>query len=299
MAARSLRTGKTGVIGVLLADSLAYNFSDPVASQFLAGVATTLDDMHVNMMLLPTSRENYINTQVHTIPDSFIIYGKPRDNEVLDLITQQQKPVVTVDFSVPELPSVQIDNEVASYNIAKHALHSADDHVLILGLRLEPSRALCLANIDQLYSSDESVSRQRFDGYQKAIKELGIDITHQQVWQIHSLEEVSLKTMLRGVLTAPKSIDALLCMSDKIALAALAVAQELQINVPKDLRIVGFDGIPAAQLNGLTTVQQPLAAKGQEAAKMALGIIPYQSIKLASELIIRTSSIHFTQYQEF
>ncbi len=290
MAARSLRTGKTGVIGVLLADSLAYNFSDPVASAFLAGVAGTLDDMHVNMLLLPTNRENYTNTQVQTIPDSFIIYGKPKDSEVLDLISQQMKPVVTVDFSVPDLPSIHVDNEQAAYNIAKHALHGPEDNVLILGLRLEPSRALCIADLNRLYSREESVSRRRFDGYQRALEEAGITLSNQQIWQIHSLEEMSLTTMLRGALTAPTPVDVLLCMSDKIALAALQVANELKIKIPEELRIVGFDGIPAAQAAGLTTIQQPFTAKGQEAAKMVLGLMSYESIELRSELKIRSSS---------
>ncbi len=290
MAARSLRTGKTGVIGVLLADTLTYNFSDPVASAFLAGVATTFDDMHVNMLLLPSSRENYTNTQVHTIPDSFIIYGKPRDKKVLELITQQHKPVVTVDFSESGFPSVHIDNEDAAYKIAKQAIRGPGDNILILGLRLEPSRALCLADLSKLYSKDESVSRRRLDGYRRAIEEAGITLSSQQIWQIHSLEEVGLKTMLRGALTAPTPVDVLICMSDRIALAALDAARELNIPIPEKLRIVGFDGIPAAEAAGLTTIQQPISLKGQQAAKMALGLIPDESIELISELIVRSSS---------
>ncbi len=53
VTARSLRTGKTGVIGVLLADNLTYSFTDPVSTLFLSGISETLDSMHVNMLLLP------------------------------------------------------------------------------------------------------------------------------------------------------------------------------------------------------------------------------------------------------
>ncbi|WP_394149139.1 LacI family DNA-binding transcriptional regulator [Vibrio maritimus] len=286
ITARSLRTGKTGVIGVLLADNLAYNFTDPVATEFLAGVSKTLDEAHVNMLLLPPSRENYQNTQVETIPDSFIVYGKPVDSNIIDLILRQHKPVVAVDFSLPDIPSINIDNHKASYDIAMHAIHSSDDNVLILGLRLEPSTSLSLANLDNLYSSEESVSRCRFNGYKQALEENGITLSNENVWQIHDLEEATLKTMLRGALTAPRKVDVLLCMSDKIALAALSVAKELNVNT----RIVGFDGIPKSAEAELTTVQQPIAKKGQIAAQMALGQLPYESIQLESELIIRSSS---------
>lgn len=286
ITARSLRTGKTGVIGVLLADNLAYNFTDPVATEFLAGVSKTLDEAHVNMLLLPPSRENYQNTQVETIPDSFIVYGKPVDSNIIDLILRQHKPVVAVDFSLPDIPSINIDNHKASYDIAMHAIHGSDDNVLILGLRLEPSTSLSLANLDNLYSSEESVSRCRFNGYKQALEENGITLSNENVWQIHDLEEATLKTMLRGALTAPRKVDVLLCMSDKIALAALSVAKELNVNT----RIVGFDGIPKSAEAELTTVQQPIAKKGQIAAQMALGQLPYESIQLDSELIIRSSS---------
>ncbi|MCG9627037.1 LacI family DNA-binding transcriptional regulator [Vibrio mediterranei] len=286
ITARSLRTGKTGVIGVLLADNLAYNFTDPVATQFLAGISKTLDESHVNMLLLPSSSDNYQNTQVETIPDSFIVYGKPVDSSIINLILRQHKPVVAVDFALPDIPSVNVDNRKASYDIAMHAIHSSDDNVLILGLRLEPSTSLSLANLDNLYTSEESVSRCRFEGYKKALEENGIPLSFENVWQIHDLDETTLKTMLRGTLTAPKRVDVLLCMSDKIALAALEVAREINI----DIRIVGFDGIPKAAEAGLTTIQQPIENKGRIAAKMALGQLPYESIQLDTELIIRTSS---------
>lgn len=286
ITARSLRTGKTAVIGVLLADTLAHSFTDTVATTFLAGISKTLDDSNINMLLLPTNRENYQFTQAETIPDSFIIYGKPVDTGVLDLIQRQHKPIVTVDFTLPDVPSVNIDNIKASYDIAKHAIHSANDNVLILALRLEPSTSLLLNSLDNLYTLEESVSRCRFEGYQQALAEKGIELNYQNVWQIHELDEITLKTMLRGTLTGPESIDVLLCMSDKIALAAIDVAKE----VNADLRIVGFDDIPQSQGRGLTTIQQPIEDKGRIAAQMALGQLPYESIQMETKLIVRTSS---------
>lgn len=290
ITARSLRTGKTGIIGVLLADKLAYNFTDPVATAFLSGVSTMLDDAHVNMLLLPSDGANYQNTQVETIPDSFIVYGKPVDIKVINVLLKQHKPIITVDFSLPDIASVHVDNQQASYDIADHAIHSADDNVLILGLRLEPSTSLGLANLDNLFTHDVSISRCRFEGYQQALADNGITLSPDNVWQIHDLDEPTLKTMLRGALTAPKKVDVLLCMSDKIALAAIEVAHEIGLTLPNNIRIVGFDGIPSSAKAGLTTVQQPMFDKGQVAAKIALGLQPYESVQLDTTLIIRTSS---------
>ncbi|KJY81850.1 transcriptional regulator [Vibrio galatheae] len=290
ITARSLRTGKTGVIGLLLADNLAFNFTDPVATEFLTGISQLLDQEHVNMLMLPSTIENYQNTQVETIPDSFIVYGKPMDANVMNLITRQRKPLVTVDFCWAEMPSINVDNEQACYDIACHAIRSPQDKILILGLRLESTNALALANLDKLYTEEESVSRCRFEGYKRAIRDKGAVLEIGNVWQIHELEKNALKTMLRGALTSPQRADVLLCMSDKIALAALEVTQELDLRVPQEIRIVGFDDIPAAEPAGLTTVRQPIMHKGQLAAQMAMGQIPYQTIVLDTELIHRSTT---------
>ncbi|WED24798.1 LacI family DNA-binding transcriptional regulator [Vibrio sp. JC009] len=290
LTARSLRTGKTGVIGVLLADNLAFNFTDPVASQFLAGISSTLDAQHVNMLLLPSEAENYLSTQVETIPDSFIVYGKPKDSSVVERIQRQGKPLVTVDFKLNKTPSVNVDNHKASYEIAKHALRDGPKNVHVLALRLEATQAISLPDFGELYTRDESVSRCRFEGIKQALEEEGIELPNRKVWQVHELEKTTVDTVLRGALTAPEKIDVLLCMSDRIALSALEVAGELGIKVPEELKIVGFDDIPAAEANGLTTVHQPITEKGRIAAQMALGLIPHESIVLPVQIKLRASS---------
>lgn len=289
ITARSLRTGKTGIIGVLLADSLSYNFSDPVATEFLAGISQTLDEHHVNMLLLPTKIDNYKNTQVETIPDSFIVYGKPADSKVLSLIKCQHKPTVLVDFKEAELPSINVDNFHASYQIAKHAIQSKDDHVLVFALKLNAESAITLESLENLYNIDEAISRSRFDGYVKAMSEIGVSFDHSQVWQLHDLAPSITKHLIRGALTSSKKVDVLLCMSDKFAISALEVASELGLSVPNDLRIVGFDGIPQSQAHGLSTVEQPIKHKGEIAARMVLGELPNHSMTLDTKVIVRSS----------
>lgn len=293
--ARSLRTGKTGVIGVLLANNLAYNFTDPVASHFLEGVAATLDQQHINMLLLPSCRDNYQNTHVDTIPDSFIVYGKPMDADVLQRLCQHCKPMVTVDFDTElgNSVSLNVDNHGAAYESAKHAISSANDRVIIVGFRL-------LKGCDQLRSVDrtmlegytESISRRRFEGYQEAIADMGIKIDNNDIWQFPEPNSQTTQMALRGLLAHPqqKSTTVCLCMSDKLAIATLKAAHSLGIKVPEQLRIVGFDDIPEAENYHLTSIHQPLTEKGKIAAEIALGLREFSSIQLPAPLIVRGST---------
>ena len=61
-------------------------------------------------------------------------------------------------------------------------------------------------------------------------------------------------------------------MSDRLALGAMRAAEQLGLNVPRDLSIVGFDDIPQAREvgTGLTTIRQPSREKGRLAAHVLL-----------------------------
>ena len=67
---------------------------------------------------------------------------------------------------------------------------------------------------------------------------------------------------LRELLTNPKGEHptAVICSSDLMAIGALQEASALELRVPQDLSIVGFDGIDAATWTNppLTTVEQPI-----------------------------------------
>jgi len=292
ITARSLRTGTTGIVGVLLADCLAYNFSDPVASLFLEGVASTLDKQNVNLLLLPVCAENYRNTQVETIPDSYIVYGKPSDMRILERLNRQGKPLVTVDFDarIAHGVSVNVNNRQAAKKAALHAIRNADDKVAILGLRLANNDQIGVADIEQLFEFDESISRRRLEGYRDALAERQIELKDDAIWHIPQHDPLPVQVMVRGLLSAPERPNVLLCMSDKIAISALQAAQDLKLRVPNELHIVGFDDIPEAQQVGLTTIQQPLFDKGRIAAEILLQQRPFESIELSADLVVRNSA---------
>src|SRR5512133_4328710 len=55
-AARRLRLGRTGVLGLLFAERLRYQFTDPAAPAFLRGVARRMRRAPLGLLLLPDSR---------------------------------------------------------------------------------------------------------------------------------------------------------------------------------------------------------------------------------------------------
>ena len=82
-------------------------------------------------------------------------------------------------------------------------------------------------------------------------------------------------------------------MSDRVAMFALEMLAERGLNVPSDISIVGFDGVPEAATASppLTTVVQPIAEIGRRAVKTILehdGAVHRESLPL--ELVVRRST---------
>lgn len=82
---------------------------------------------------------------------------------------------------------------------------------------------------------------------------------------------------------------ALLCFNDMVAIGVYRAAHELALEIPRDLSVVGFDGIDFAELLGppLTTVDTLPRELGRRAAQVLLGVIEN-----------RTSRTVFTEWIE-
>ncbi|WP_024952239.1 substrate-binding domain-containing protein [Cobetia crustatorum] len=109
------------------------------------------------------------------------------------------------------------------------------------------------------------------------------------MWNIEENTYEVCAPVLAEILDLPASErpDLLLCMSDRIALTAVTLAEQRGIRIPEDLRITGFDGIEEGQYRSprLTTVQQDSTEKGRLAARMILGLEPASSHRQSTQLI--------------
>lgn len=85
--ARSLRSGSTGNLGVVLGQHLAYAFKDPQAAQFLAGVSRVCVQHRLGLVLIPTTGEpDDVDRLQEAAVDSFVLWTTTADDPVLDVV---------------------------------------------------------------------------------------------------------------------------------------------------------------------------------------------------------------------
>ena len=295
--ARSLRTGKSQIIAVILAETLTYSLNDAVASALLSGIAEVLD-AHDHTMMLLAGRDRLANTVSRArIADGIIGYGMmPEPERLQDLLRGEHQPVVTIDCDLNGYPAIHVDDQRSAYRLAHHALARRPARIGIVALRLTAD--YCNGPVPdgaEFLPTTHSITRLRLAGYEQALAEHTSNGASCEValWNVEENVHAMAAPVIEPILDLPagQRPDVLLCMSDRIALTVLTLAEARGLRVPEDIAITGFDGIAEGQYRKprLTTVLQDSARKGRLAARQMLGLESLRGHVIEGELIIGES----------
>jgi DNA-binding LacI/PurR family transcriptional regulator len=290
-AARRLRLGRAGALGVIFSERLRYQFTDPAAPAFLGGLAAGMEDSNLGLLLLPDSR--YRDAAAATVSgaavDGFVIYSTVRNDPRIEAALGRRVPVVTVDQprDAPT-PFIGIDDRAAARAAAEHLRDLGHTRVGVLSFvsALDPEGTLAL-----------DLSVERLAGYEDGLGDAW-DAQLVRTCRPNAVEPA--RRTARDLLTGERPPTAILAMSDVLALGALQAAAELGIAVPAELSVVGFDDSPAAALAtpALTTVAQPHEEKGRLASEWLIRALEEGTTLrerrrreiLPTELVVREST---------
>ena len=137
-----------------------------------------------------------------------------------------------------------------------------------------------------------STSRDRATGYWQALETFGIRRQDVPIYETDN-HKTSVETGLEYLFSAPEPPTALLAMSDHIALLAMNWLQARGLSVPRDVSIIGFDGVPEGGMvePGLTTMAQPFDQIAQRAVRAVLDdAMPIEREMIDVTLIVRGST---------
>jgi DNA-binding LacI/PurR family transcriptional regulator len=287
--ARRLRTGRAGAIGLIFAERLGYQFTDPTAPAFLRGIARGMEEAPAGLLLVPDSRyrEEAARTVREAAVDGFIIYSTPQNDPRIEAALGRRLPIVTVDQPRgAQTPFVGIDDRAAARSAAEHLRELGHERVGVLSFvtTLDPGAALEL-----------DLTNERLEGYEHGLGSAW-DPELLRIVRPNAPEPAREATLELLRLSSPPT--AILAMSDILAIGALEAATEAGVKVPEQLSVVGFDDGPAAEHAAppLTTVAQPHEEKGRLAAQWLLEDIERAAAParreriLPTELVVREST---------
>jgi DNA-binding LacI/PurR family transcriptional regulator len=272
--ARMLRTGRAGAIGLVLPEPLPFALDDPTTSALVRGIADACEERRLGLLIVPAAlRTTDPRTITEVAVDGFIAYSLPRDAAVLEMLLARSARLVVVDEPrLPGVATISVDDHGGAREAARHVAGLGHRRFAILALPLVADGYTGLASPARIAAGTYDVTEQRLQGYRAGLADAGVDPDGVPVFECaHSDEELG-RNAVRAFLESDTPPTAVLAMSDRLALGALAAARDLRVPVPGRLSVVGFDDIDGAARSrpSLTTVRQPLRLKGYAAARLLL-----------------------------
>lgn len=271
--ARSLRTRRSGAVGLLLTEALSYAFRDPAATGFLEGLALACERAGSGLLLVPVSPEVADVTAVHQAGvDGFVVYSVREDDPHFKAVLERPVPTVVCDqpIGVEGVDRVGVDDRAAMLGMARHLAGLGHRRIGVLCMRLAAGRNDGPADESRQGGATYPVQRNRLAGLRDGLAEAGIDWARIPVHERFAHSVDAGQGAAAELLAAHPDLTAVVCTSDILALGALRHAAQRELSVPDDLTITGFDGVPEALRAGLTTVRQPVLEKGMAAGELLL-----------------------------
>ncbi|MGF1473083.1 MAG: LacI family DNA-binding transcriptional regulator [Rubrobacteraceae bacterium] len=298
-AARGLRLGRSGAVGVLYADRLSFAFADPVAVKFLEGVSMATEEAGLGMLLVPGSPRQARDPEavMAAVVDGFVVYSMPERDPLVGAALERRLPMVMVDQrDQGEVPSVGIEDREAARSAAEHLVQLGHESFGVVSLELALDVQSGLADTSRQDSATYRTGKDRLRGYRSCLADAGIPWDAVPVYEcVENLPEEGRRAG-EALLSQTPRPTAILAMSDQLALGVLEAAAGRGLRIPEDLSIVGFDDIPAAASSEppLTTVHQPHVEKGLQAGRMLIAQLDGRDIDesglLPTELVVRGST---------
>lgn len=282
LIAKSLKSGKTNTIGLIVAD---------ISNPFFSNITRIIEDearKEGYIVIIGSSDENaeksqdLINVFFNRQVDAFIIAPAANTERQIIELQKQNIPVVLIDRYFPDTntDSVRIDNFKAAYHAARH-------------LAINGSRKIAMMT----YDTNLPHFLNRKNGYKAALKDKGLRFKSEWLKNIsyQSIEKdvaVAMKDLLSPVL----KIDAIFFATNTLAIEGLKVISQYGIKVPEDLAIISFDESDAFDFfySPLSYVCQPMEEMGQKAVQLAIKKIKkndkeYVTVIVKEKLVLRKS----------
>ncbi|MGB8031121.1 MAG: LacI family DNA-binding transcriptional regulator [Terracidiphilus sp.] len=275
--ARSLRIRRTLTIGILVPE-----LGDGYHTEVMSGIGDQL--MNAGYF--------YFTTHHRHRKDLVEDYTRM-------LISRGAQGIIALDTALEHPISVPVV-AIAGYRQIEGVTNVVLDHARAAELTLNHLYALGHRQIafmrGQPFSSDSDA---RWNGIVAAAERLGLEIKPELVVSLHrdmTSPELGYP-VIQQLLATKLPFTALVAFNDISAIGSIRALQDVNLCVPADVSVIGFDDIRGAAYTRprLTTIRQPLAEMGRIATQSLLNVIhgtiaPRGEITVEPELIVREST---------
>lgn len=257
--ARTLATGRTNTIGLVMPTGLDWVLHDPLFSLILGEIGTVCDEEKMRILIVPAVGDISPGMLATIAADGFVLFSIHRDHPLGKVVERTNRPLVMINGDENlAAPMFNVDDFNGAYVACKHLLDKGHRRIAVGTLGPREDGVIIPAY------------ERRLMGYQAAVQDAGLPPSTLRPVFIRGLISMGSESFEKIWTLAPRPT-AVLCVSDVRALAVLNGARKAGVSVPNDLAVVGFDNLPdsAVSTPPLTTLTQDMSGR----VRLALGTL--------------------------
>lgn len=251
-SARALRTQKSRVLGVVLPTLL-----NPVFAECLEGIANTATlagyaILHITTEYQIEAEERAVSLLLAANVDGIIlVVSNPSNSKALVRLRSSRVPYVLAYNRHDQHPCVSVDSEAAVAKLVDNLVELGHKQIAMIA--------------GQLSASDRA--QQRYRGYQAGMKAAKLKPKLLEVPFLNAATEE-----VQRFIAGKYRPTALICSNDLLAIRSVRAVHQSGLSVPKDITVVGFDGIELGKdlTPVLSTVIQPNSLIGKSAVDLVV-----------------------------
>ena len=276
-SARALKTNRTFNLGVLFVDRARNGLTHDYFARVLDSFKVTAEARGYDLTFIncnkTTQRMTYLEHSRYRGVDGVVIAHVDFNQEEVAELIRSEIPVVTIDHSFDNKPSIVSDNIRGIRDMVEYIVGCGHKKI---------------AYINGGDREVSSVTRNRIGSFYRTMTDLGLTIPEEYIVDADyrnpgKCYEASIK--LLGMPDRPTCI---MCPDDLSAIGCINAVNEKGLKVAKDISVAGYDGIDIARYlePKICTIEQDTVSIGRKAAEKLIGMIEHPKTTLIERIVV-------------
>jgi len=283
LVARNLRGGKTQLIGLIVTD-----ISNPFYSAIARIVENRANELGYTVVFSSSDEElgntkKLIEVLLSKGVDGLIIVPCDGSEGVIKELHESNTPLVLIDRNFPNLDVSFscLNNYKATELTTSHLIEQGYENIALVGYKTGMNHIL-----DRIRGYEDTMNAA---GLGKYIQEKKVNLRNTKVEMSNVLD----------VFVNKKKVEAVIFLTNMLAVTGLYCLKEMNVKIPDDLAVVGFNRNDVFNLFSptITYIRQPLELIATQAVNILIDKINHSELEIKSmsfsepQLIIGASSL--------
>ncbi len=273
-AARQLKTNMSYNIGVLFSDETHSGLTHEFFSGILDAAKQEAENLGYDITFITQKiggrDTSFLEHARYRKCDGVLIASVDFHNPAVVELVESDIPIVSIDYVYNDRSSVMSDNMEGQYLLTKYLI----DH----GHR----------RIAFVHGEATSVTEKRLVGFHRACEEGGIDVLEEYLIEARYHDAKKSERATEKLLNLKSPPTAILYPDDFSYMGAMRVFERMDISVPGDISVAGYDGINLSQVvhPRLTTYYQDTIEIGTRSAKKLVDLIENPKTTISEQIMV-------------